>query len=115
MQCSMVPFRSVCTAFLLCLALLGCGASYPHYTLEGSAESRVVVIHLDETKTEKIPAGSGIGGGITNEMKSQMGDSGEATIEKDSAKVTIVAKGMVFLVKKVEYDGKEVYFHEPIF
>ena len=115
MPCSLLPFRFVCAAFLLCLTLAGCGVSYPHYTLGGSPESRVIIIHLSETATEKIPAGSGIGGGLTSEMKLQMSSGEEVTIEQDSAKVTMIAKGPMFIVKSVEYDGKKVNFHEPIF
>ena len=110
----MLPFRFVCTAFLLCLTLAGCGVSYPYYTLGGSSESRVVIIHLDETATEKIPVGSGMGGGLTGEMKLRLISGEEVTIEQDSAKVTMIAKGALFIVKNVEYDGKQVNFHEPV-
>lgn len=114
MRCSLVPCRIVCTSLLLCLALAGCGTSYPYYTVGGSPESRVIIIHLDENTTEKISAGTGIGGGLTRAMQMQATAAGEVTIEKDSAKVTMIAKGPVFLVKNVEYDGKQIDFHEPI-
>lgn len=99
---------------LLYSAVTGCGVSHPYYTLEGNTESRVVVIHIDEDTSEKIPCGSGMGAGLTGGMKTQMASGEPVTIEKGSARVTLTAKEPFFVVSKVEYDGQEVRYHEPL-
>jgi hypothetical protein len=101
-------------ACVLSLAVAGCGVSYPYYTIEGSPESRVVEIHLGEGKSEKVPCGQGVGAGLTADHWQQMQTEGHAIVEKGAARVTITAKGPAILVKSVEYDGKDVPFHEPI-
>jgi hypothetical protein len=111
---STVSVRFACLS-LLCLFLAGCGMSYPYYTLDGSPESRVVTIHLAEGKTEKIPAGTGIGAGLTQEEVGMLLSTGGPVIkEQGKAKVTLGSKGAVITVQKVEYDGKEVFYHEPV-
>lgn len=102
-------------SMLLCLSAAGCGPSYPYYTLDGSPESRVVVIHLDDNKTERVPAGTGMGGGITAAHKMILETGEPVTLEQGAARVTVTAKGPTILVKSVEYDGKEVLYHEPVF
>ena len=111
---STVPVRFACLS-LLCLVLAGCGMSYPYYTLDGSPESRVVTIHLGPDKTEKVPAGTGLGAGLTQEQVGHLLGGGEPIVlEKGKAKVTVASSGAVITVKKVEYDGKEVFYHEPV-
>ena len=111
---STVPVRFACLA-LLCLLVAGCGMSYPYYTLDGSPESRVVTIHLAEGQTEKVPAGTGIGAGLTqDEVGTLLSGGGPIIKEKGKAKVTVGSSGAVITVQKVEYDGKEVFYHEPV-
>lgn len=103
------------TLFVLCLALPGCGTGYPFYTLGGSPESRTVEIHLDDKTIVKVPCGSGVGAGLTQEDKAAMMAGEEVIIEQDKAKVTMYSKGgPIFLVKAVRYDGKPVLYHEPL-
>lgn len=97
-----------------CLMLSGCGVSYPYYTLDGSPESRVIVIHLSENKTEKVPAGTGMGGGLDPSQIQEIDGENVVIIEQGSAKVVMKANGPVFTVKTVEYDGKPVLYHEPL-
>ena len=115
MRISPAPIVRICAALLLAFAAAGCGGMYPYYTLEGSPESRVVVLHVDEQTTEKVPAGSGLGAGITEELKVKLSDGSEQPIEKGKAKVWVQVKGPFFMVTKVEYDGKEINYHEPLF
>jgi hypothetical protein len=105
----------VCLLSVVCLTVAGCGPSYPYYSLKGSPESRVVVIHLDEEKTEEVPAGTGLGAGLTSEHQLILSTGEPVTIEKGAARVTMTAKGPAIVVKSVEYDGKPVLFHEPVF
>lgn len=105
----------VCLLSVVCLTVAGCGPSYPYYTLKGSPESRVVVIHLDEEKTEEVPAGTGLGAGLTSEHMMRLSTGEPVTITKGSASVTMTAKGPALVVKSVEYDGKPVLYHEPAF
>lgn len=98
-------------------AMAGCGMGYPYYTLGGSPESRVVVIHIDKETTEEVPVGTGIGGGLSAEHKAALAMGEEAVVEKGKARVTVTAKGpmgAVVTIKNVEYDGKKVLYHEPI-
>lgn len=104
----------VCLALLLCCAATGCGGGYPYYTLGGSPESRVVEIHLSDSETFEVHTGTGIGGGLTAEHKAALALGQDVTVEKGPAKVTVTPKGPAIIVNKVEYDGKEVFFHEPI-
>ena len=106
-------FRFACLSLLMCLAA-GCGGGYPYYTLGGSPESRVVEIHLSESETVKVPAGTGVGGGLTGEHKAILLTGQDVTLEKGPAKVTMTQKGPLPIVKSVRYDGKELRFHEPI-
>lgn len=108
------PFRFACLTFVLSLFASGCGMPYPYYTLDGSPESRVVVIHLGEGKTEKVPAGSGLGAGLTQEQVAILRMGEPVVLEKGAARVTMGSKGGPITVQKVEYDGKEVYYHEPV-
>lgn len=108
------PAPFVCLAVLLCFAA-GCAPKHPYYSFEGSMESRVVVIHFKDGKTEKVPVGTGIGGGLTAEHKAVLASGKEVTIKKGKAAVTVSAKGpmaAVVIVKKVTYDGKDVGYHE---
>lgn len=106
--------RLACASLALWFATAGCGLGGPYYTLDGSPESRVVVIHLKDDKTERIPAGTGIGGGLTAEQKAVLMTGQDVVIEQGAARVTMSAKGPLVLVKTVEYDGKEIQFHEPV-
>ena len=99
---------------LACLAFVGCGVSYPYYTIEGGQEGRVVVIHLSESKTEKVPAGTGMGAGLDPAAAQEVDGETVVIIEKGSAKVVMKAEGVIFTVKTVEYDGKTVLFHQPL-
>lgn len=111
------PFRFGCLALVVWFAAAGCGPGYPYYTLDGSPESRVVVIHFKDGKTERIPAGTGIGAGLTAEHRAALAMGQDAIIEEGAARVTVSAGGplgAVVTVKKVEYDGQEIYFHEPV-
>ncbi|HUG17587.1 MAG TPA: hypothetical protein VMM56_01325 [Planctomycetaceae bacterium] len=99
---------------LTCWMLSGCGVSYPYYTLDGSPESRVVVIHLSESKTEKVPAGTGMGGGLDPSLMQEIDGENVVIIEKGPAKVVMKANGPIFTVKTVEYEGKTVLYHEPL-
>ena len=108
------PVRFACLGLLLSLMLAGCGMPYPYYTLEGSPESRVVVIHLSADKTEEIPAGTGLGAGLTQEEVGMIMMGQEVVKEKGAAKVTMASSGGPITVKKVVYEGKEVYYHEPV-
>ena len=107
--------RFVCVAFVLSLLAAGCGPGYPYYTIKGGQEARTVVIHLDDEKTEEVPAGSGLGAGLTSEHKMILSTGEPVTLEKGSARVTITAKSGLPVVQSVEYDGKNVPYHEPAF
>jgi hypothetical protein len=104
--------RFVCLSVVLCI-LAGCAPKHPYYSFEGSMESRVVVIHFKDGKTEKIPVGTGIGGGLTAEHKAILSTGKEAIVEKGKARVTVSGKGPIVMVKEVTYDGKRVGYHEP--
>lgn len=108
------PLRFACLGLLLSLMVAGCGMPYPYYTLEGSPESREVVIHLSADKKLEVPAGIGMGAGLTEAQKAQIMMGQEVVLEKDGAKVTMASSGGPITVKKVEYEGKEVYYHEPV-
>ena len=110
---SRVPLA--CLALALCVSLAGCGPSYPYYTIEGGQDARTIVIHLDKDRTEKVPAGSGLGAGLTSEHMMTLGMGQPVTIEKGSARVTMTAKGGLPMVQSVEYDGKNVPYHQPAF
>jgi len=114
MQRSMVRFRFACIALVLCFALAGCGVSFPYYTLEGNQEGRVVVIHVTKDRIVKIPTTSGFGG-LGDDVSVQIVDEKTYEVEKGDAVVTMVANGPLMIVKKVEYDGREIKFHEPVF
>lgn len=101
-------------SLLTCLVFTGCGVSYPYYTLDGSPESRVIVIHLSESQTERVPAGTGMGGGLDPSLAEEVDGETVVIIEKGTAKVTMKANGPIFTVKTVEYDGKPVLYHEPL-
>ena len=53
MQRSGILFRWTCAAFLVCVALPGCGVKYPYYTLEGAQEARIVEVHINEKQSVK--------------------------------------------------------------
>lgn len=108
------PLRFALLGLMLSLMLAGCGMPYPYYTLEGSPESREVVIHLSADKTLEVPAGHGLGAGLTQEQVGRIMSGEEIVLEKDGAKVTMASSGGPITVKKVEYEGKEVYYHEPV-
>jgi hypothetical protein len=109
-------FHGSVLTFLASLTFLGCGGvPYPYFTLEGSPESRVVVIHLAENQTERVPAGTGMGGGLDPSEAVEVDGETVVIIEKGPAKVTMKANGPIFTVKTVEYDGKKVLYHEPLF
>jgi hypothetical protein len=107
--------RFVCVAFVLCLLAAGCGPGYPYYTIKGGQDARVVVIHLADDKTEEVPAGSGLGAGLTEEHKTMLSMGEPAVLEKGSAKVTMTAKSGLPVVQSVEYDGQNVPYHQPAF
>lgn len=114
MLCSRISCRSVGLAALLCFVMAGCGVSYPYYTIDGSPEGRVVVIHLSEDEKVKVPAGTGMGG-MPDDARAMLASGQDATIEQDGAKVTMMTKGPTIQVRKVEYNGEVVLYHEPIF
>lgn len=99
---------------VVCLALAGCGVSYPHYTTEGSPESRTVIVHLDEKTTLRVGAGTGMGAGITAAHKAKLAAGEDAVIEKDDVKVTMSGKSGGAVVKSVTYKGEPVLYHEQI-
>ena len=107
-------WRFVCVGFVLSLMASGCGMPYPYYTLEGSPESREVVIHLSDSETIEVPAGTGMGAGLTSDQQMQIMQGEPVVLEKDGAKVTMASSGGPITVQKVEYEGKEVYYHEPV-
>ena len=109
MQRSLVHFRLMSVAFLVCFVMTGCGPSYPYYTLGGNTELRIVKIHITETEMLQVELTSADIDGQTY----QLTDEGEV-VEKGDAKVIITRKGPIALAKKVEYKGKEVKFHEPV-
>lgn len=106
-------FLSALFCGALCFCLVGCGDSYPYYTLEGSAEGRTVIVHIDESTTKRVPVGTGIGAGLTGSQKTMLMAGETVTVEKDGVTVKLASK-VVPVVTEVVYEAEEIRFHEPI-